>query len=120
MMQAIWIDRRPLEAAKPVDEQPADLALTNGLQQPLAEGVQQIRGRRLPDDLDLAALELRRQRRADTPRLGGDAGRRLIEAEQEAAFLVRRFCQEMQAQRRLAAYRRAPADGRRSQLDAGA
>jgi hypothetical protein len=45
-----WVDGRPLEAAKPVDEQPAHLAPVNGFQQTLAERVQEVGDRRLPDD----------------------------------------------------------------------
>src|SRR5271169_1326437 len=90
-----------LEPEKSVDDEPLHAAAPHGLDEPVAERVEDVLGRRVPEDLQMALLDQALDHDADSGRLMPQAQRHLVKAEQEPGLLGRRLREKMQTEARL-------------------
>jgi len=90
-----------LEPEKSVDDEPLHAAAPHRLEEPVAERVEDVLGRWVPEDLQMALLDQAVELDADAGRLMLQAQRHLVKAEQEPGLLGRRSREKMQTEARL-------------------
>src|SRR5260370_26544707 len=90
-----------LEPENAVDDESLHAAAPHGLEEPVAERVEDVLGRRVPEDLQMALLDQAVEFDADAGRLHPQAQRHLVKAEKERRLLGGRLREEMQAEARL-------------------
>src|SRR3984893_3202105 len=79
----------------PYDE-PLHAAAPHSLEEPVAERVEDVLGRRVPEDLQMALLDKAVELDAEAGRLHPQAQRRLVKAEKEPGILGGRLREKMQ------------------------
>src|SRR6267378_4815317 len=95
------IGRNLLEPEKSVDDEALHAATPYGLEEPVAERVEDVLGRRVPEHLQMALLDQAVELNADAGRLNPQAQRRLVKAEKEPGILGGRLRKKMQTEARL-------------------
>src|SRR5208283_5702007 len=87
-----------LEPEKSVDDETLDAAVPHGLDEPVAERVEDVLGRGVPEDLQMALLDQTVELNADAGRLMPQAQRHLVKAEQEPGLHGGRLREKMQTE----------------------
>src|ERR1700730_552190 len=90
-----------LEPEKSIDDEPLHAATPHSLEEPVAERVEDVLGRRVPEDLQMALLDKAVELDAEAGRLHPQAQRRLVKAEKEPGILGGRLREKMQTEARL-------------------
>src|SRR5271167_1877005 len=90
-----------LEPEKSVDDEPLHAATPHRFQEAVAERVEDILGRRVPEDLQMALLDQAFELNADSGRLMLQAQRHLVKAEKKPRLLGGRSREKMQTEARL-------------------
>src|SRR5579885_2403441 len=108
---AVPAHREPLKAAHAVDDEALHLAAVDGIEEALGGRFEDLLDLRLVEDFDVPLLDEPVERNAEPRRLDEEALRRLEKAEEEARHGGARFGDEFEADRGLAAARRAEDEG---------
>src|ERR1700683_5410318 len=94
--------KRLFETAETVDQQTLHFSFFDIAQHPVGEFIEELIGRRLPENLYVTGIKLLRQRRTDRFYLGADSLRCFVKSEQHPRLLRARLPQKLEAQSRLA------------------